>query len=153
MRFLLIKLAKTFPQALYLPLRTAGDEFRAMFGGQKIPSAAASVARTRSLIVEDASQSLVMSEGQSSGDLSEQGVVLEAKRNPIEYTDDLLAVLKTGYPLLSLSMENMVEHIVQRLRSTADEDLFRVVVTLLSEAFQVRLCVLVHDETLALCSK
>lgn len=135
-RFLLIKLAKSFPQALYLPLRTAADEFRALFGPHKIP-AAPRQASVASVPVED----IAPKEGQEQ-DSPPPATASDPRRSPVDYTDDLLAILKTGYPLLSLSMENMVEHLVHRLRSTADEDLFRVIVTLLSEAFQVTsLCI------------
>ena len=47
-----------------------------------------------------------------------------------------MGILKTGYQLLALSMENMVEHIIQRLRASPDEDLYRILTTLLYEAFQ-----------------
>lgn len=152
-RFLLIKLAKSFPQALYLPLRTAADEFRSQLGNQRISSCQKSSAPPSAemqkepavdgaaSVNQQSSQDLESNPG-SSNATSGAGVTpstSEPRRSPVDYTDDLLAILKTGYPLLSLSMENMVEHIVQRLRSTADEDLYRVIVTLLSEAFQVSL--------------
>lgn len=144
-RFLLIKLAKSFPQALYLPLRTAADEFRALFGPHKIPAnprqaSVASVA-TVPIVSEETSIAAAKEGGAPSQeqDSPPPAAASDPRRSPVDYTDDLLAILKTGYPLLSLSMENMVEHLVHRLRSTADEDLFRVIVTLLSEAFQVLL--------------
>jgi transformation/transcription domain-associated protein len=142
-RFLLIKLAKSFPQALYLPLRTAADEFRAQYGNQKLtpgtakPAAAAATEDRppKDPAPEPGPQPETEAAPAAPAPAAPQNS--EPKRGPVDYTDDLLAILKTGYPLLSLSMENMVEHIVQRLRSTADEDLYRVIVTLLSEAFQV----------------
>lgn len=153
-RFLLIKIAKSFPQALYLPLRTANDEFKILFGSQKInvpsskpvtaqqdPSRPLPNLQAMPANGEEKADDLTApvdptsSQGQNSEGLSP--TVVEPRRSPVEYTEDLLAILKTGHPLLALSMENMVEHIVQRLRSTADEDLYRVIVTLLSEAFQV----------------
>lgn len=128
-RFLLIKIAKSFPQALYLPLRTAADEFRIQFGSQRTVSQG---------VVASSGEDQPAEGAEPNGEAPvAMPPAAEQKRNPVEYSDDLLAILKTGYPLLSLSMENMVEHIVQRLRSTADEDLYRVIVTLLSEAFQV----------------
>lgn len=150
-RFLLIKIAKSFPQALYLPLRTASDELKIQFGNQKIIGFIKSTLSQQDLLRPASSQQSSnndekfedtpssseagSNQGQQSDGLYQTNP--EPRRSPVEYAEDLLAILKTGYPLLSLSMENMVEHIVQRLRSTADEDLYRVIVTLLSEAFQV----------------
>lgn len=131
-RFLLIKLAKSFPQALYLPLRTAADEFRALFGPHKIPAGPRQAA-----VASAPTDETPKDGGTASQEDAPPAAASDPRRSPVDYTDDLLAILKTGYPLLSLSMENMVEHLVHRLRSTADEDLFRVIVTLLSEAFQV----------------
>lgn len=130
-RFLLIKLAKAFPQSLYLPLRTVSEEFRMQYGSA--PTAEGTSPQLSNNNQESGGHENLV--GSASG--QNLGSVENGRRGPTDYTDDLLAILKTGYPLLSLSMENMVEHIVQRLRSTADEDLYRVVVTLLSEAFQV----------------
>jgi transformation/transcription domain-associated protein len=132
-RFLLIKLAKSFPQALYLPLRTAADEFRALFGPHKVPAGP----RQTAVASTSAEETSKESGAAVSQEDAPPAAASDPRRSPVDYTDDLLAILKTGYPLLSLSMENMVEHLVHRLRSTADEDLFRVIVTLLSEAFQV----------------
>lgn len=47
-----------------------------------------------------------------------------------------MSILKTGYPLLALTMENCMEHIVHRLRSTVDEDFYRVLTSLIGEAYQ-----------------
>jgi transformation/transcription domain-associated protein len=58
-------------------------------------------------------------------------------KSPGEHADDLMAILKTGYPLLALSLENMVEHIIHRLRSSPEEDLFRIINTLITETHQV----------------
>jgi transformation/transcription domain-associated protein len=51
------------------------------------------------------------------------------KKSPLEHTEDLVGILKTGYPLLALSLENMVEHIIHRLRSSPEEDLYRIITT------------------------
>lgn len=134
-RFLLFKIAKSFPQALYLPLRTAADEFRALYGNHKI-SGTSSATATRAPSVDDL-QTLEGKRDVEDADSEQSATPSEPRKSPVDHSDDLQAMLKTGYPLLALSMENMVEHIVQRLRSTADEDLYRVIVTLLSEAFQV----------------
>lgn len=70
----------------------------------------------------------------SSQDISTGGS--EDASSPIAAIDELQATLKTAYPLLVLTVENMAEHMIHRLRSSPEEDLYRVLVTLLSEAYQ-----------------
>lgn len=62
--------------------------------------------------------------------------VAQSRKHPLESAEDLLSILKTGYPLLALTMENAMEHIVHRLRSTVDEDFYRVLTSLIGEAYQ-----------------
>jgi transformation/transcription domain-associated protein len=56
---------------------------------------------------------------------------------PWEYVDEILGILKTAYPLLSLSMETFVDQIYQRFKCSEDEDAYRLVVALLSDGVQV----------------
>lgn len=60
-----------------------------------------------------------------------------APLQPWEYVDEILGILKTAYPLLSLSMETFVDQIYQRFKCTEDEDAYRLVVALLSDGVQV----------------
>ncbi|KAK9238263.1 hypothetical protein V1525DRAFT_117414 [Lipomyces kononenkoae] len=55
---------------------------------------------------------------------------------PWEYVDEILGILKTAYPLLSLSMETFVDQIYQRFKCSEDEDAYRLVVALLSDGVQ-----------------
>jgi len=48
-----------------------------------------------------------------------------------------MALLKTAYPLLALSMETMVDAILGRLKPTTDEDIYRLIVALLNDGVQV----------------
>ena len=59
-----------------------------------------------------------------------------ARKPTAEESEGIMAVLKTAYPLLTLSIENLVDHLVNRLRATPDEDLFRILNTLHGEAVQ-----------------
>lgn len=63
--------------------------------------------------------------------------------SPTTAIEELQSTLKTAYPLLVLTIENMAEHIIHRLRSSPEEDLYRVLVTLLSEAYQVLSLILI----------
>lgn len=55
---------------------------------------------------------------------------------PWDHVDSVLNVLKTAFPLLALTMENMAEQIVQRFKASPEEDLHRLMNALLSEAMQ-----------------
>lgn len=57
-------------------------------------------------------------------------------RQPWEYVDDILNILKTAFPLLALTMENMAEQIQQRFKPTNDEDIYRLTNALLNDALQ-----------------
>ncbi|KAG2212646.1 hypothetical protein INT47_000623 [Mucor saturninus] len=50
--------------------------------------------------------------------------------------DEIMAMLKTGYPLLALSMETMVDQIQLKFKPQADEDMYRLVVALYNEGAQ-----------------
>jgi transformation/transcription domain-associated protein len=58
-------------------------------------------------------------------------------RQPWEYIDEVVQILKTASPLLILSMETMVDQIGQRFKPTPEEDLYRLVCMLLQDAMQV----------------
>ena len=72
------------------------------------------------------------------------GVALNAPavsqiRKPWEHVDDIMNILKTTFPLLALSMESMVDQIQQRLKPSPEEDMYRLIVALLTDSFQVLL--------------
>lgn len=45
--------------------------------------------------------------------------------------------MKTGHPLLVLTIETMVDQILQRFKATAEEEIYRLVCMLLIDAIQV----------------
>ncbi|KAF9958937.1 hypothetical protein BGZ72_010618 [Mortierella alpina] len=57
-------------------------------------------------------------------------------RKPWEHVDDIMNILKTAFPLLALSMESMVDQIQQRLKPSPEEDMYRLIVALLTDSFQ-----------------
>ncbi|KAI8840240.1 FAT domain-containing protein [Chytridium lagenaria] len=61
------------------------------------------------------------------------------RRQPWEYVEEVMALLKTAFPLLALSMETMVDQMAQRLKPNTDEDIFRLIVALLNDGVQ-QLC-------------
>ena len=136
-RVVLVKIAKCFPQSLYLPLRVANEELKASMPHHppKLPRQSTTEPPLPPALSEDDSNAMSEKMGEEKmvgeGDGEER-----MRRSSLEETEDLLAILKTGYPLLALSMENMVDHIVNRLRASPDEDLLRILHTLLMETYQ-----------------
>lgn len=59
-------------------------------------------------------------------------------RHPWEHVDEIMSILKTAFPLLALSMEMIVDQVATRFKPGPDEDIYRLVSALLSDALQVR---------------
>lgn len=58
-------------------------------------------------------------------------------KTSIENIDQILGILKTTYPLLSLSLESLVDQINSRFESTPDEDTYKHCVSLLNDGIQL----------------
>ncbi|KUJ06740.1 uncharacterized protein LY89DRAFT_790380 [Mollisia scopiformis] len=56
------------------------------------------------------------------------------KKPPWEHTEEIMAVLKTAFPLLALSMETMVDQIAKNFKCPPDEDAYRLITALLNDA-------------------
>lgn len=54
-----------------------------------------------------------------------------------EYVDEVVQILKTAFPLLILSMETMVDQILQRFKAPPEEEIYRLISMLLQDAIQV----------------
>ena len=54
-------------------------------------------------------------------------------KKPWEYSEEIMSVLKTTFPLLALSMETMVDQIQKHFKSPPDEDAYRLIVALLND--------------------
>ncbi|PGH00581.1 hypothetical protein AJ80_09152 [Polytolypa hystricis UAMH7299] len=65
----------------------------------------------------------------AAGDQAEK----EPLRKPWEYCEDVMAGLKTAFPLLALSMETMVDQIHKNFKCPPDEDAYRLIVALLND--------------------
>ncbi|PGH01393.1 hypothetical protein AJ79_07934 [Helicocarpus griseus UAMH5409] len=61
------------------------------------------------------------------------GTGKEPQRKPWEYAEDVMATLKTAFPLLALSMETMVDQIHKNFKCPPDEDAYRLIVALLND--------------------
>ena len=58
---------------------------------------------------------------------------LDKPKKPWAYMDEVLAALKTAFPLLALSMEFMVDQINKHFKCHPDEDAHRLIVALLND--------------------
>ena len=58
-------------------------------------------------------------------------------KHPWEHVDDVVAILKTAYPLLALTLETMVDQINQRFRATSEEEIYRYTFMLLQDGVGV----------------
>ncbi|KAJ6438408.1 spo12 family domain-containing protein [Purpureocillium lavendulum] len=63
-----------------------------------------------------------------------QGQGQNQKKPPWDLTEEIMAVLKTAFPLLALSMETMVDQIQKHFKCPPDEDAYRLIVALLNDA-------------------
>ncbi|EER27620.1 Phosphatidylinositol 3- and 4-kinase family protein [Coccidioides posadasii C735 delta SOWgp] len=59
--------------------------------------------------------------------------VAQKEKQPWEYAEDIMAGLKTAFPLLALSMETMVDQIHKNFKCPPDEDAYRLIVALLND--------------------
>lgn len=55
-----------------------------------------------------------------------------------EHVDEILQSLKTNFPLLILSLETMVDQVQHKFKPTPEEEVYRSICMLLSDAIQVR---------------
>ncbi|KAJ2250108.1 transcription-associated protein 1 [Coemansia sp. RSA 475] len=104
---ILLRIAKQYPQALYYALRTAREE--------------SLIQRRQQTPAADSSTADAATAGQG---------------QPVPAIDELMPKLKTAHPLLTLSMEAMIDQIVHRLKPCPEEDIYRLVHALLSDGLQ-----------------
>lgn len=74
--------------------------------------------------------------GQSPADNAAAAAAAFPRQAP-DLVDEVLQVLKTTFPLLILSLETMVDQIHQKFKPPAEEDIYRHICLLLSDAIQV----------------
>ncbi|KAJ1736005.1 transcription-associated protein 1 [Coemansia biformis] len=132
---ILLRIAKQHPQALYYMLRTAREETLALRRQQQQQQQAATPAdRTPP--------------GASSVDPTTSGAAPPAAPAPTSAAaapaagaqpaiEELMSKLKTAHPLLTLSMEAMIDQIVHRLKPCPEEDIYRLVLVLLADGLQL----------------
>ncbi|KAJ3211873.1 hypothetical protein HDU67_004198 [Dinochytrium kinnereticum] len=123
-RAILMKLAKSFPQALHFQLRTAKEDYMAI--------------KKQALTTKPETPEAQANGGAGTDDPNKpsNGTPTPVRRQPWEYVEEVMALLKTAFPLLALSMETMVDQMAQRLKPNTDEDIYRLIVALLTDGVQ-----------------
>jgi transformation/transcription domain-associated protein len=58
-------------------------------------------------------------------------------RHALDYIEEIMAVMKTSFPLLTLSMETMVDQIQQKFKALPEEDIYRSIGLMMQDAVQV----------------
>lgn len=106
-RQILIRIAKSYPQALHFQLRTTKEDFA---------------------VIQRQTMAVMGEKGDSQ---PQNGTPSSGPRQPWEYLQELNNILKTAYPLLALSLESLVAQINERFKTSTDEDLFRLINVLL----------------------
>ncbi|GAA6004124.1 hypothetical protein JCM10207_002438 [Rhodosporidiobolus poonsookiae] len=142
-RVILLKIAKSYPQALFFQLRTTRDELqipRRQFQAQEAARAAA-VKRAADAAAANGEAPPEGADGATGPDgapLATPGGTqippAATARHPWDYIEEAMAVLKTAFPLLALSMEMIVDQISSRFKPTPDEDIYRLISALLADA-------------------
>lgn len=104
-RQILIRVAKAYPQSLYFQLRTTREDFA---------------------VIQRRTMAVLKEKGEVSNTLPSN-----SPPQPWEHLQELSNILKTAHPLLTLSLESLVAQIIERFKTTTDEDLFRLINVLL----------------------
>jgi len=162
-RQVLVRIAKSYPQALHFQLRTTKEDFAAQqrqaievarqeaahLGSRNKPTPtpsgdSAENEETSPADKIDANGEPTSATPGATGDKNEQNSTSQpakqsipnSLRQSLEHVDEIMGILKTAYPLLALSLESLVDQINQRFKCTADEDAYRLGVALLNDGVQ-----------------
>ncbi|KAM0751100.1 hypothetical protein T439DRAFT_380110 [Meredithblackwellia eburnea MCA 4105] len=143
-RIILMKIAKQHPQSLFFQLRTMRDDVQIAKRAHLANVAKLVAAQNAQKAAEAAANGETNGEGAGTGTATgEDGFPIgshpnaaQGQRFPWEHVDEIMSMLKTAFPLLALSMEMIVDQISGRFKPGPDEDIFRLVSALLSDALQ-----------------
>ncbi|CAL1700686.1 unnamed protein product [Somion occarium] len=166
-RYILLNLAKLYPQALFFPLRTTREEMmllkRQAAATPRAQSQSHSASGTPGEVKRDPDHP--MQDAESASDVKPNvtedangtaHAVHTAVSNPMrqswDYVEEVVQILKTAFPLLIMSMETIVEQIGARFKASPEEDYYRFVCMLLQDAvhqYVLRMAVIDDDGSLS----
>jgi transformation/transcription domain-associated protein len=153
-RNILLAISKQFPQALFFQLRSSREDFLQIKRTQEareLRERDAKEAANKSKASPGVQNSPKTEKtpprpgtGQSNGDSTPKGTAGSpmkteaatekvANLKPWEHAEQLINSLKAAHPLLSWSMESMVDQITRHFKLVPDEDAHRLIVALLND--------------------
>ncbi|KAJ7068316.1 hypothetical protein C8F01DRAFT_1364679 [Mycena amicta] len=137
-RFILLNLARLFPQALFFQLRTTREEAmqrKVIFARQ-----AAAASQPDSVSTSADHPMPAANDNAAPSNPNNPGAVPHADgsypRQIWDYVEEVVQLLKTAFPLLVLNLETIVDQVCTKFKHTSDEDTYRHLCMLLSEALQ-----------------
>ena len=162
---ILLKIAATYPQALFFPLRTKredqlflkkSEEHKARQAQQQSPDNKATTASSeptqsspngrQNSASRPGTANGEQTSSESNGPKPEQNGEGQAPtttstenlpKKPWDLVQDVNDKLKVTFPLLAYSMESMVDQISKHFKCPPDEDAYRLIVALLNDALNV----------------
>ncbi|KAH9045426.1 hypothetical protein EDB85DRAFT_2130014 [Lactarius pseudohatsudake] len=148
-RYILLNLAKLYPQGLFFHLRTTREDLisarRQAQAASRAQSAVSSAneqepvgSQSSSRADQDPSSRTADTPASSNTDGSkvpENTIAFPGQRS-WEYVEEVVNMLKTAFPLLILSMETTVDQISHRFKATQEEEIYRLICMLLQDAMQ-----------------
>ncbi|KAJ3510077.1 hypothetical protein NLJ89_g4881 [Agrocybe chaxingu] len=154
-RYLLLNLARHYPQAIFYHLRTTREEMQFMKKAMaaRVAAAASSDAMRRSAAEQQLNETTMdmstsatpsiapVDNSSSSAPKATPTAAMPDQtpphpRHASEHVDEVLQLLKTTFPLLILSLETMVDQIQHKFKPSPEEDVYRNICMLLSDAVQ-----------------
>ncbi|KAG6837441.1 hypothetical protein H0H93_009535 [Arthromyces matolae] len=141
-RYVLMNLARLYPQALFYQIRTTREEMQIFKKNQeKMQAARAAIANPTSADASrengEPSQATTPQQATDVNHTNQSPATdTNQHRQPAEHVDEILNVLKTSFPLLILSLETMVDQISHKFKLIPEEDIYRNICLLLQDAVQ-----------------
>uniref|UniRef100_D8PQ42 Non-specific serine/threonine protein kinase n=1 Tax=Schizophyllum commune (strain H4-8 / FGSC 9210) TaxID=578458 RepID=D8PQ42_SCHCM len=143
-RYILLQIARHYPQALFYHLRTFRDEIlgvKRLASSRQVAAARASEAANGGG-ADAAGPTASPASGAESGLQSAQAISAgqgTQVKDPVskqawDYLEEIVQILKTMFPLLTLSMETLVDQINTKFKLNLEEEYYRNICLLLHDA-------------------
>ena len=146
-----MKIAKSYPQALYLQLRTINEEYKLVNISPAGSSTPVQGESTDSKFTSNSPNPSTMSDSNGLQNLVDKSSMTDSsemdsnssdqpfsKKPPHEHTEDLIGILKTGLSFIgSQSWKYGWTH-HSSFEIISEEDLYRIITSLITENIQVR---------------
>ncbi|KAF8165306.1 hypothetical protein B0H34DRAFT_232712 [Crassisporium funariophilum] len=162
-RYLLLNLARHYPQAIFYHLRTTREEMQMMKKAMAVRAAAqasaelsrrpnsdqpmretneqtgvepTSTSTTPSVLAPDPTSAGSTAMAVAPTNVAVPDNTSAFPRHAWEHVDEILQTLKTTFPLLILSLETMVDQIQHKFKPGPEEEVYRSIGMLISDAIQ-----------------